>query len=70
MAMFDGKSKSNLTWFFTSDARNKSVRRALIGLLQGDPRAVVDQTHRKCHAALWPRPGQAAFDAAALRKAL
>lgn len=68
--MFDGKSKSNLTWFFTSDARNKSVRRALIGLLQGDPRAVVDQTHRKCHAALWPRPGQAAFDAAALRKAL
>ena len=68
--MFDGKSKSNLTWFFTSDARNKSVRRALIGLLQGDPRAVVDQAHRKCHQALWPRPGEAAFDAAALRRAL
>ena len=67
---FEGKSKSNLTWFFTSDARNKSVRRALIALMQQNPRATVDEAHRKCRGALWPRPGQAVFDAEALRQVL
>lgn len=70
VGQFEGKSKSNLTWFFTSDARNKSVRRALVALLRESPRATVDETHRKCHAALWPRPGQPVFDGGALRRVL
>ena len=64
------KSKSNLTWFFTSDARNKSVRRSLIALLRQDAGAVVADTHRKCRRALWPRTGHAVFDGAALRAVL
>ena len=64
------KSKSNLTWFFTSDARNKSVRRSLIALLRQDAGAVVADTHRKCRQALWPRAGHAVFDGAALRAVL
>lgn len=64
------KSKSNLTWFFTSDARNKSVRRSLIALLREDARSVTDETHRKCHQALWPRAGHPVFDASALREVL
>ena len=64
------KSKSNLTWFFNSDARNKSVRRSLVALLREDARGTLEATHRKCHAALWPAPGRAVFDAAALREAL
>lgn len=67
---FADKSKSNLTWFFTSDARNKSVRRALIALLGENPRAVTDETHRKCRAVLWPRAGHAVFDGARLRAVL
>lgn len=68
--MYADKSKSNLTWFFNSDARNKSVRRSLIALLREDPRAVVSEAHRKSHEALWPTPGQAAFDAPGLLAAL
>lgn len=64
------KSKSNLTWFFNSDPRNKSVRRTLAGMLRANSQAVVDETHRKCHQALWPRPGHAVFDAARLKDAL
>ena len=64
------KSKSNLTWFFNNDPRNKSVRRSLAALLRQAPRAVADEVHAKCHRALWPRPGQAVFDAAGLRQAL
>ena len=67
---FADKSKSNLTWFFNSDPRNKSVRRALVALLRQSPRATVDDVHRKCHQALWPRPGHAVFEAKALREAL
>lgn len=64
------KSKSNLTWFFTSDARNKSVRRSLVALLRQDARGTVDDAHRKCRQALWPRPGYAMFDGKALRRVL
>lgn len=67
---FEDKSKSNLTWFFNSDPRNKSVRRSLVALLREDTRTVVDETHRKCHDALWPRAGHAVFDARALRQVL
>lgn len=67
---FEDKSKSNLTWFFTSDARNKSVRRALAALLRERPRETVDETHGKCRAVLWPAPGRPAFDGAALRRVL
>lgn len=67
---FADKSKSNLTWFFTGDVRNKSVRRALIALLQQDPSATVSDTHRKCHQALWPRGDHPAFDAAELKAVL
>ena len=70
VALYADKSKSNLTWFFNSDPRNKSVRRSLIALLREDPRAVVDDMHRKCHEALWPRAGHAVFDGRALRAAL
>ena len=70
VGQYADKSKSNLTWFFNSDPRNKSVRRSLIALLREDPRAVVDETHRKCHEALWPRAGHAVFDAPALREVL
>lgn len=67
---FEGKSKSNLTWFFTGDARNKSVRRALIALLRQSDAATVGDAHRKCHQALWPRADQPVFDRAALRRVL
>ena len=70
VSQYADKSKSNLTWFFNNDPRNKSVRRSLVALLREDPRAVTDETHRKCHAALWPRAGHAVFDARALREAL
>ena len=70
VAQYADKSKSNLTWFFNSDPRNKSVRRSLIALLCEDPQGVVDEVHRKCHEALWPRPGYPVFDAAALREVL
>ena len=64
------KSKSNLTWFFNNDVRNKSVRRSLAALLREDARATITEAHRKAHEALWPAPGRAEFDAAALRRTL
>ena len=64
------KSKSNLTWFFNHDPRNKSVRRSLAALLEADLPGTVADTHRKCHAALWPRAGQPAFDGALLKSVL
>jgi len=64
------KSKSNLTWFFNNDPRNKSVRRSLVALLRNAPGSIVEQTHRKCHEALWPRAGHAVFDTRALREVL
>ena len=67
---FADKSKSNLTWFFTGDARNKSVRRALIDLLRQDAFAAVGDAHRKCHQALWPKADQPAFDGTALKAVL
>ena len=67
---FADKSKSNLTWFFTSDVRNKSVRRALINLLQREPRPTVDDAHRKCRRVLWPGEGHPVFDAPALKAVL
>lgn len=70
VAQYAGKSKSNLTWFFTSDARNKSVRRSLLALLREDARGVTDETHRKCREALWPRAGHPVFDGKALLAAL
>lgn len=70
VAQYADKSKSNLTWFFNNDPRNKSVRRSLAQLVQDDAPATVDDMHRKCHAALWPRPGHAVFDAAALKAVL
>ena len=36
------KSKSNLTWFFNDDRRNKAIKRTLIAMLEKDPRQVVD----------------------------
>ena len=68
--LYADKSKSNLTWFFNNDPRNKSVRRSLAGLLAQAPRTVVAETHRKCHEALWPTPGWGLFDEAALREVL
>ena len=70
VVQYADKSKSNLTWFFNSDARNKSVRRSLVALLREDAPAVVADAHRKAHAALWPAPGKPDFDAAALAEAL
>ena len=70
VGQFADKSKSNLTWFFTSDARNKSVRRALIALLRQEPRPAIGDAHRKCRQALWPRAGHPVFDAAALKAVL
>lgn len=67
---FADKSKSNLTWFFNDDARNKSIKRALIAMLLADVRGVRDEVHAKCHALLWPEPGQPAFDADVLLEAL
>lgn len=64
------RSKSNLTWFFTSDARNKSIRRSLLALLREDARGMVEDAHRKCRQVLWPRPGHAVFDAPRLRQVL
>ena len=64
------KSKSNLTWFFTSDARNKSVRRSLVALLRQDAAAMVGDSHRKCRQVLWPRSDQPAFDARGLKRAM
>lgn len=64
------KSKSNLTWFFNSDPRNKSVRRSLTQLLEADAPAVLSDAHRKCHQALWPRQGHAVFESEALRGVL
>ena len=70
VSQYADKSKSNLTWFFNHDPRNKSVRRSLAALLQSNAQAMADETHRKCHEALWPRPGHAVFDGAALRQVL
>ena len=70
MRQYQDKSKSNLTWFFNSDPRNKAVRRSLIALLREDPRDVTARTHQKCREVLWPRAGHAVFDAAALRGVL
>lgn len=70
VGQFADKSKSNLTWFFTSDARNKSVRRSLISLLRQEPRPVIEDAHRKCRQVLWPRAGHPVFDAAAMRAVL
>lgn len=70
VSQYADKSKSNLTWFFTSDARNKSVRRSLVALLRQDPAAVVEDMHRKCRQALWPRPDHPVFDGAALWEVL
>ena len=70
VSQYSGKSKSNLTWFFNNDPRNKSVRRSLAALLARSPRAVIDETHRRCRDALWPRPGEAVFDARALKAVL
>ena len=64
------KSKSNLTWFFTSDARNKSVRRSLVALLRQKAATVVGDTHRKCHQVLWPRADQPVFDAQGLKRVM
>jgi len=64
------KSKSNLTWFFTSDARNKSVRRSLVALLREETAAAVEDAHRKSRRVLWPRAGHAVFNAAALKGVL
>ena len=68
--LYEDKSKSNLTWFFNSDPRNKSVRRSLAALLGQSPRAVIVETHQKCHEALWPTPGWGLFDEASLREVL
>ena len=70
VGQYADRSKSNLTWFFTSDARNKSVRRSLIALLRQDTRSVLTDTHRKCRAVLWPRTGHGVFDAGELRAVL
>lgn len=67
---YAGRSKSNLTWFYTGDAKNKSVRRSLIDMLRQDPMAVVRQTHLKCREVLWPESGRAVFDADALKAVL
>ncbi|MBQ3423862.1 MAG: hypothetical protein IJH38_01530 [Clostridia bacterium] len=67
---YEGRSKSNLTWFFTSDQRNKSVRRSLIDLMRQDVRSVAEETHRKCRQVLWPRAGHPVFEAEALEGVL
>ena len=64
------RSKSNLTWFFNDDRRNKAVKRALIALMEKDLRACVDSVHQKCRELLWPLGQHAAFEPAALRDVL
>ena len=64
------RSKSNLTWFFNDDRRNKAVKRALIALMEKDLRACVDSVHQKCRELLWPQGQHAAFEPGPLREVL
>ncbi len=67
---YEGKTKSNLTWFFNNDRKNKAVKRSLIRLLQSGMAMIIGQTQRKCSAVLWPDGQHAAFDAEAMWKIL
>lgn len=57
-----GKSKSNLTWFFNNDRRNRAIKSALLKLATEDLQAVDVEMHQKCRHILYPQNGHASFD--------
>lgn len=69
-AQYLGKTKSNLTWFFNNDSKNKAIKRSLIRMMEPDCRGIVNSTHQKCKAFLWPQGQHAAFDRQGLWQAL
>ncbi|MBR4163897.1 MAG: sel1 repeat family protein [Solobacterium sp.] len=64
------KSKSNLTWFFNNDYKNKAVKRTLIEMLEKDSNSMIQEVHRKCREILWPSAGHASFDSVKLLQIL
>ncbi len=64
------KSKSNLTWFFNNDYKNKAIKRTLMEMLEEDSASVLNEMHRKCQEVLWPSAGHASFRNDALQMVL
>lgn len=64
------KSKSNLTWFFNNDHKNKAVKRSLMDMIETDSTSVIQEVHQKCRRILWPADGHAAFDREGLLQVL
>lgn len=60
------RTKSNLTWFFNSDSKNKGIKHALMDAIRKNCRQVVDEVHQKCMNVLWPRGQHPSFDREAL----
>ena len=60
------KTKSNLTWFFNGDSKNKGIKHALMDASRLNCRQVVDEVHQKCKNVLWPRGQHPSFDREAL----
>ena len=60
------KTKSNLTWFFNGDSKNKGIKHALMDAIRLNCRQVVDEVHQKCKNVLWPRGQHPSFDREAL----
>lgn len=56
-----GKTKSNLTWFFNDDVKNKAIKRSLIRMLTSGVQPVLRAVHQKCRAVLWPNAQHPAF---------
>ena len=55
------KTKSNLTWFFNDDSKNKAIKRTLIRMLGGGVQPILSTMHHKCREILWPDAQHAAF---------
>ena len=65
-ALYLSKTKSNLTWFFNNDSKNKAIKRTLIRMLNQGTQPILNATHQKCQNILWPQAQHAAFDRKAL----
>lgn len=55
------KTKSNLTWFFNDDSKNKAIKRTLIRMLNTGMHPILSTMHHKCREILWPDSQHAAF---------
>lgn len=55
------KTKSNMTWFFNDDNKNKAIKRTLIRMLGSGIQPIVSTMHHKCREILWPDAQHAAF---------